>query len=34
VTRRGTISPNDYFTKNWRLTGLPSAGAISTPRPQ
>jgi 2',3'-cyclic-nucleotide 2'-phosphodiesterase (5'-nucleotidase family) len=34
VTRRRTISPNVYFTKNWRLTGLPSGGAISTSRPQ
>lgn len=34
VTRRRTISPNDYFTRNWWLTGLPSGGAIVTPRPQ
>jgi 2',3'-cyclic-nucleotide 2'-phosphodiesterase (5'-nucleotidase family) len=33
VTRRRTISPKDYFTRNWRLTGLPSGAAISTPRP-
>lgn len=25
VARRGTIAPKDYFTRNWRLTGIPVA---------
>ena len=34
VTRRRTISPKYYFTRNWRLTGLPSDGATAAPRPK
>jgi 2',3'-cyclic-nucleotide 2'-phosphodiesterase (5'-nucleotidase family) len=34
VTRRGTISPKDYFTRNWRLVGVPPGGTSSTPRSQ